>query len=152
MFLAKNVTVYPITSDPIAQGAVAWEDGKIIAVGALGAQGASALGPQVEAALSAGRVEVVDGQGGVLIPGIIDAHSHLGIHEQGLGWEGADYNETTSSVTPDMRAIDGINPHETGVQDALHGGVTAVCVVPGSANVIGGAISLTRCLLQTEWV
>lgn len=139
MFLVKNVTVYPITSEPIAQGAVAWEDGKVIAVGAVGA-----LGPRVEEALSAGLVETVDGQGGVLMPGIIDAHSHLGIHEEGLGWEGADYNEMTSSVTPDMRAIDGVNPHDTGVQDALHGGVTAVCVVPGSANVIGGAAAVVH--------
>lgn len=139
MILVKNVTVHPVTSEPIVDGAVAWEDGRIIAVGK-----PDSLGPQVDAALSAGRVTIVDGEGGVLIPGIIDPHSHLGVHEQGIGWEGADYNESTSPAAPDMRVIDGINPHEMGVQDALQGGVTAVCVVPGSANVIGGSAAVVH--------
>ena len=53
--------------------------------------------------------EVLDGEGGVLTPGLIDIHSHLGLYEDGLGFEGADGNEDTDPVTPQLRAIDGIN-------------------------------------------
>ncbi|MFA7175514.1 MAG: amidohydrolase, partial [Kiritimatiellia bacterium] len=81
----------------------------------------------------------IDGGGGILMPGIIDAHTHLGIHEESVGVEGADYNETSNSVTPDLRAIDGIYPTDVAINDALKSGITAACVLPGSANVIGGA-------------
>lgn len=139
MLIVHNVTVYPIASPPIRNGAVAWDDGKIVAVGPVGEQGPGAIDPAVADALAAGRAVLEDGEGGILMPGIIDAHTHLGVHEEGVGWEGADYNEATSPVTPDMRVVDGINPEEMGLRDALRGGVTAACILPGSANVIGGA-------------
>lgn len=82
--------------------------------------------------------EVYDGTGKVMIPGMIDAHTHVGISEEGIGWEGADYNETSDPITPHLRAIDAINPHEEGVKDARSHGVTSLMTGPGSANVIGG--------------
>lgn len=69
---------------------------------------------------------------------MIDAHTHLGIHEEGIGVEGADYNEMTDPITPDLRAIDGIYPSDVAIREALQAGITTACVLPGSANVIGG--------------
>ncbi|EHQ87769.1 amidohydrolase, imidazolonepropionase [Desulfosporosinus youngiae DSM 17734] len=82
--------------------------------------------------------EVIDALGCLVLPGFIDAHCHVGIGEEIYRWEGEDFNEMTDPVTPDMRAIDGINPEDEGFRDARLGGVTAVFTVPGSANVIGG--------------
>ncbi len=83
-------------------------------------------------------VEVIDVKDTWITPGLIDAHCHVGMWEEGIGIEGADGNESTSPVTPHLRAIDGINPVDLGFRDALKGGVTAVMTGPGSANVIGG--------------
>jgi imidazolonepropionase-like amidohydrolase len=82
--------------------------------------------------------KVIDGTDKVLTPGLIDAHSHAGLDEEGFGFEGWDYNEATDPATPWLRAIDGINPVEMGLRDAAANGITTVCVVPGSANVLGG--------------
>lgn len=81
---------------------------------------------------------VIDAMGCLVLPGFIDAHCHVGIGEEIYRWEGEDFNEMTDPVTPDMRAIDGINPEDEGFRDARLGGITAVFSVPGSANVIGG--------------
>ena len=88
--------------------------------------------------------DVLDGEGGVLTPGLIDIHSHLGLYEDGLGFEGADGNEDTDPVTPHLRAIDGINPMDRGFREAREAGVTTVAVSPGSANPIGGQIALIK--------
>ncbi|WP_339228661.1 amidohydrolase [Oceanobacillus sp. FSL K6-2867] len=87
---------------------------------------------------------IINAQEKVLTPGLIDVHTHLGISEEGVGIEGADYNETSSSVTPSLRAIDGINPMEIGFKDARRSGVTTVQVMPGSANVIGGEMAVLK--------
>jgi len=80
----------------------------------------------------------IDAAGSWLLPGFIDAHTHLGVHEEGEGWAGNDSNELTDPVTAGVRALDALNPAETGFDDALAGGVTAVNVNPGSGNPIGG--------------
>lgn len=82
--------------------------------------------------------EVLDLQGKTILPGMIDAHSHLGIVEEIYREEGDDCNENTDPVTPHLRAIDAINPADPGFLDALTGGVTTVITGPGSANIIGG--------------
>ncbi|WP_270180182.1 amidohydrolase [Alkalihalobacillus sp. CinArs1] len=84
------------------------------------------------------NIEVVDAKGKVISPGLIDVHTHLGVHEEGIGAEGHDFNETSSPLTPEVRALDGINPADKGFEDARRAGVTTVQVLPGSANVIGG--------------
>ena len=86
--------------------------------------------------------EVIDGQGGVLTPGLIDIHAHIGLYEDGLGFEGADGNEDTDPVTPHLSVIDGINPMDRAFRETVAAGVTAVAVSPGSANPIGGQIAL----------
>lgn len=82
--------------------------------------------------------EVVDVSGKVVMPGMIDAHSHLGIVEEIYREEGDDCNEITDPVTPHLRAIDAVNPADLGFRDALAGGITTVVTGPGSANIIGG--------------
>ena len=83
-------------------------------------------------------VEVIDAQGKFVFPGFIDAHTHLGLWEDGMGFEGADGNEETDPITPQLNPIDGINPMDRTFEEAVAGGITAVCTTPGSANVMGG--------------
>ncbi len=118
-----NAHVVPVEGDPF-DGTVVITDGLI-----------SALGPDVAAPEGA---EVVDAAGRWLLPGFLDAHTHLGVHEEAEGWAGQDTNEMTDPVTAQVRALDAINPAETGFADALSGGITTVGVNPGSGNVIGG--------------
>lgn len=128
--LIKNVRLWTMDAqDARAPGWLLIGDGKIAALGC----GAP---PDCE--------NVLDGEGGVLTPGLIDIHSHLGLYEDGLGFEGADGNEDTDPVTPQLRAIDGVNPLDRGFREALEAGVTAVAVSPGSANAIGGQIALVK--------
>ena len=97
----------------------------------------TALGENPEVEVPTDAV-VIDALGCLVLPGFIDAHCHVGIGEEIYRWEGEDLNEMTDPVTPDMRAIDGINPEDEGFRDARLGGVTAVFTGPGSGNVIGG--------------
>lgn len=92
----------------------------------------------VEGIKEPGGWEIIDARGMVVMPGLVDAHCHLGLVEEIYRQEGDDANEATDPVTPHLRAVDGINPEDLGFQDALSGGVTTVVVAPGSANVIGG--------------
>ena len=90
-------------------------------------------------ALKAGEdVEVIDAEGKFVFPGFIDAHTHLGLWEDGMGFEGADGNEETDPITPHLNVIDGINPMDRTFKEAYQGGITSACVTPGSANVMGG--------------
>ena len=84
------------------------------------------------------NVEVIDAKGKFVFPGFIDAHTHLGLWEDGMGFEGADGNEETDPITPQLNPIDGINPMDRTFDEAVSGGITAVCTTPGSANVMGG--------------
>lgn len=93
--------------------------------------------------------EVVDATGKWVLPGFIDAHVHLGVHEEAEGWAGDDTNERTSPVTAEVRALDAINPGELGFRDAITGGVLNVNVNPGSANPIGGQTAAIRCWGRT---
>ncbi|SJZ51911.1 Imidazolonepropionase [Cetobacterium ceti] len=84
----------------------------------------------------------IDCQGKYITPGLIDSHSHLGLSGDAMGWEGADFNEASDSITPEVRAIDGINPNDPTIKEALQGGVTTVCTGPGSLNVLGGQAAI----------
>ena len=90
--------------------------------------------------------EVIDAKGRYVTPGLVDPHCHVGMIESTIGWAGSDANEMTNPITPELRAIDGIKPHDECFQEALDSGVTTVCTGPGSANIIGG----TFCALKTK--
>lgn len=124
MIHIKNGKLYTITGGIIEKGSILVENGKIIAIG-----------EKVEAPKDA---EVIDAEGKLVFPGFIDAHCHLGMWEDAIGFEGADGNEAVDPVTPQLRGIDGINPMDRTFEEAREGGVTTVCTGPGSANVIGG--------------
>jgi len=82
----------------------------------------------------------INAEGKLLLPGFIDAHTHLGIIEDGLGFEGDDCNEETDPVTPHLRSLDGINPFDRCFEEAVEAGITSVLSSPGSANTICGEI------------
>ena len=124
MIAIVNATINTITQGIIEQGTLLIEGSKIKAVGR-------------DIPIPEGA-QVIDATGKVVLPGFIDAHGHAGVDEEGIGPAGWDYNESVDPVTPSLRAIDGINPQEQGLKDAYEGGITAMCIVPGSANVIGG--------------
>lgn len=119
-----NGYVVPVDGDPVDGGTVLMDGGKIVAVG---------TGVDVPA-----DAEIVDAAGQWVLPGFIDAHAHLGVHEDGEGWSGDDTNEMTDPNGARFRALDGIDPYEPGFDDALTGGVTSVVIKPGSGNPIGG--------------
>lgn len=110
----------------IENGWIEIENGKIIAV--------------EEGSPDAVGTEDLDGQGKLLIPGFIDAHTHLGIIENGIDFEGDDCNEATDPFTPQLRTIDGINPMDRCFEEAYKRGITSAVVAPGSANPCGGEI------------
>ncbi|WP_078381118.1 amidohydrolase [Sutcliffiella halmapala] len=93
--------------------------------------------------------EVIDATGKYITPGLIDVHTHLGVHEEGIGKEGHDFNETTSATPTHVRALDGINPREKGFDFARKAGVTTVQIMPGSANVLGGEMVVLKTIPTT---
>ena len=128
--------VVPIEGEPIEGGTIVLSDGRIEAV----------LEPG--AAPPAG-CELIDATGKWVLPGLLDAHTHLGVYEDGMGWAGTDTNELTGPNQAQVRAVDAINPADIGFRDAIAGGVLAVNVQPGSGNPIGGQTAAVRCWGRT---
>ncbi|NLJ58816.1 MAG: amidohydrolase [Tissierellia bacterium] len=124
MLVIKNGYIKTMDGEDIQKGQIIIEDGKI-----------KAIGTNLDIPSGA---EVVDAEGLLVTPGFVEAHCHIGMWEEGIGFEGSDGNEAVEPITPHLRAIDGINPMEEGFQDAIEGGVTTAVTGPGSANIIGG--------------
>ncbi len=91
-----------------------------------------------------GEDTVIDAAGNYVTPGLVDAHCHIGMWEDAVGFEGDDGNETTDPVTPQLRAIDGIYHADRAFAEAREHGVTTVVTGPGSANVIGGQFAALK--------
>ena len=124
MLLIKNGYIKPMVGEDIPNGCVLiGDDGKILSVG-----------PDI----TCPDATQIDAGGRLVTPGCVDAHCHIGLDNQSMGWEGRDYNEIVDPITPQMRAIDSINPQDEAFPLALQGGVTSACTGPGSANVVGG--------------
>lgn len=131
MILICNGKVKPIVGQPLENGAVLiGNDGKIQKIASV-----------IEAPEGC---EVVDAGGRLVTPGCVEAHCHVGLHNEAVGWEGMDYNEMVDPITPQMRAIDAIYPQDEGLAEALKGGVTTACTGPGSANVVGGTFAAIK--------
>lgn len=123
MILIKNAKILTMAKKDYAVGDILICDDKI---------------EQVGSHIHAPEAQVVDATGLTAMPGIIDAHCHVGMWEDGMGEEGADGNECVDPISPELRAIDGINPFDRCFEEARENGITTVVTGPGSANVIGG--------------
>ncbi len=124
MIAITNGTVMTITKGTFAPGTVLVEGGRIVAIG-----------ENVEIPSDAERY---DAAGKVVMPGLIDAHCHVGLFPDGIGWEYSDGNEMTDPITPHLRALDAVHPEDKSFEELVAAGVTTVLTGPGSGNLIGG--------------
>lgn len=131
MLLIKNGYVKTMAGADIENGAILIDDaGKIAAVGT------DLVAPE--------GAEIIDAEGKLVTPGCVEAHCHIGLDNEAVGWEGHDYNETVDPLTPQMRAIDSIYPQDEAFENAIKNGVTSACTGPGSANVVGGTFAAIK--------
>lgn len=126
--LIKNAEIITMTGENYKNGCILFDE-KILYIGEELPQDAD---------------EIIDADGKIVTPGLIDAHCHVGMFEDSLGFEGDDGNEDSDPVMPHLRAIDGINPFDRGFADAYNAGVTAVVTGPGSANPVGGQFAAVK--------
>ncbi len=133
--LIKGGTIHIGNGTVIHDGFVLTDDDKILAVGRLA---------DMDAKVVSGH-DIIDATGCTITPGFIDAHCHIGMWEDSMGFEGDDGNEDTDPCTPQLRALDAINPMDKAFSDALYAGITTVVSGPGSSNAIGGQF----CALKT---
>jgi len=130
MLLIKNGYIKTMAGPDLENGCVLiGDDGKIL---------------EVAPVIDAPEAEIIDAEGRLVTPGCVEAHCHVGLHGQCLRWEGADYNESTDPITPQVRAIDSFDTFDGMLKDGIRGGVTTVCAGPGSANVVGGTFVVTK--------
>ncbi len=129
--LIMHAVIHTMTGNAIENGWIRTEDGIIKEIGS------DLENPQLDE-------RVLDVQGAGVYPGFVDAHTHLGMWEDGLTFEGDDGNEETDPITPQLRAIDAINPIDRCFSEALAAGVTTVITGPGSANPIGGQLAAIK--------
>ena len=131
MILIYNGHIKTMAGQELTNGAVLiGDDGKIISV-------ATHIDAPADCVC-------IDAQGKLVTPGCIDAHCHIGLDNEAVGWEGMDYNEIVDPITPQMRAIDSIYPQDESFDLAVQGGVTTACTGPGSANVVGGTFTVIK--------
>lgn len=123
-----------MVGEDIEEGIIHVQDGKIAAIGSVGE---IPLNP-------AQGEEVLMVKDALIMPGIIEAHCHMGITEEKKGMEGDDCNENVNPITPYLRAIDAINTMDAAFDDAVRAGITAAMIGPGSSNVVGGQFALLK--------
>ncbi len=126
MLLIRNGTIYTMAGGILDIGDIVIEGGKILEIG-----------KEIRTSIKNDDI-IVDARGLWVMPGLIDAHCHIGITEEKKGQEGDDCNETTTPITPYLRAIDAINTLDPAFHNAIQAGITSVMVGPGSSNVVGG--------------
>lgn len=130
MLYIKNAAIKTMAGREYPNGQILMEDGKIKAVG--------------EAVEKPAGAQEIDAGGRLVTPGMVDAHCHIGLFGTAMRWEGEDANEELDPVTPQLRAIDSINPMDEAFVNAYRGGVTSVGTGPGSGNVIGGTFAAIK--------
>ncbi|NMB20837.1 MAG: amidohydrolase [Firmicutes bacterium] len=127
----RDVTIVTMQNGTMTKGDVLLADGRIKAYG--------------EAVDLAGCERIIEGRGRVLTPGLIDAHTHLGLSESGVGREGTDTNESTHPLTPYLSVRDGINMQDQAFESFRRAGITTVGILPGSGNILGGTGLALKC-------
>ena len=127
----RDVKIETIVDGTIEEGQVLIEHGTI-----------TAFGRDVDLSRCA---RIIEGKGRVVTPGLIDAHTHLGLSESGVGREGADSNEGTNPLTPHLSVRDGINMQDQAFEVFRRAGITTVGILPGSANLLGGTGLALKC-------
>ena len=127
----KNAKILTMENRKIPCGYVSVRDGRIVSCGSM-----TDYVPDGDTEL--------DAEGAWLLPGLIDAHTHIGVWEESIGMEGDDTNEGSDPATPHIRAIDAINTRDPAFRTALEGGVTTVVTGPGSGNPIGGQMAAIK--------
>lgn len=132
VLVVKGAKIYPISGPPIANGVLVVRGTKI-----------EAVGPEGSVSVPA-NARVVDATGKILMPGIIDTHSHIGIIGNPPVGANVDANEGSGPLQPGLRAMDGINPDAAGIRMATAGGITTANIMPGSGNVIGGQTAYVK--------
>ena len=130
MTVIINAYLKPMNGPDIPCGMIAFEGKKIVAIG--------------EAIEFPADATIIDAKGVLVTPGLVEAHCHIGVDNEGMGWEGHDYNEIVDPITPHLRAIDSINPQDEAFANAVACGVTTACTGPGSANVVGGTFAIIK--------
>lgn len=146
MLFIANATLYPMAADMpevVEQGCLAAEGGRIIRVGT-GFTYADICAQMQRTRAQQAEDVWIDAGGSWVMPGIIEAHCHMGITEEKKGMEGDDCNETVNPVTPYLRAIDAINSMDAAFDDAVRAGITSAMIGPGSANVVGGQFAFVK--------
>ncbi len=126
--------ILTMAGEEIADGVLHIQNGKIVAVGS---RKDVAVNPEPDE-------RVITVNDGIIMPGIIEAHCHMGITEEKKGMEGDDCNETVNPITPYLRAIDAINTMDAAFDDAVRAGITTAMIGPGSSNVVGGQFALLK--------
>ena len=129
MIAIRGGTVLTPT-ETIENGTVLLDNGKITAIGA---------GVKIP-----DGAEVIDADGKVVMPGMIDAHCHTGIFADGVGMGHSDGNEMTDPIMPHLRAIDAIHPEDIAFEDLREAGITTINTGPGSGNLIGGQTAVIK--------
>ena len=129
MICIKNGTLHTAVSKETFIADILIDGGKIVKIGK---------------GLSADGAEVIDAAGLHVYPGFVEAHCHIGLDGYGIGYEGHDYNELNDPVTPQVQAIDGINPFDPCMKMAAKAGVTCFATGPGSSNSIGGTFAAIK--------
>ena len=126
--IIKNAVIHTVTNGTIENGYIEFDE-KIISLGDM---------------KDCPQGEAYDAKGAALYPGFIDAHTHIGITEDSLTFEGEDCNEMTDPVTPNLRALDAVNALDRCFEEAREAGVTCVLTCPGSANPVAGQIAAIK--------
>lgn len=145
MIVIKNAMIYTMNDEVIENGNVVIENNKIKMITKDNLKGLCDM--DIKNSLSINlenQIQIIDAKGQMLLPGIIDAHCHLGMVEDSMGFEGEDSNEMTGPITPELRAIDAINPLDKGFREAYEGGITTVATGPGSANIVCGQFAAIK--------
>lgn len=128
-----NGKIITMEEETIECGYVRISEGKIAEIGTMEAYGEEK-----------GVEDIIDVKGAWVMPGLIEAHAHIGISEEKWGVIADDCNEGTNPVTPYLRAIDAINPMDPAFHEAIGAGITSVMAGPGSANVVGGQFAFIK--------